>query len=184
MSCMWCPGPANRQKSRALRRRASQRLRARPIRRAAGDNAAWRGCGRRLEQSGTAGAKGRKSAGARRVAHRQSSGGYKRSTSPPGREHGSASGRYAGEQQSGRGRKPTPAAQSEAVAPTPGASPATDQVANPNASAPPERSDYDGLVADASRSADSLQAASDPSRDPDDPNWPQASCRIACRRAH
>jgi hypothetical protein len=28
-------------------------------------------------------------------------------------------------------------------------------------------------VADASRSADSLQAASDPSRDPDDPNWPR-----------
>jgi peptidoglycan/xylan/chitin deacetylase (PgdA/CDA1 family) len=66
---------------------------------------------------------------------------------------------------------PPPAAQSEAVAPTPGASPGTDQVASPNASAPPERSDYDGLVADASRSADSLQAASDPSRDPDDPNW-------------
>ena len=31
MSCMWCPGPANRQKSQALRQRASQRLRARPI---------------------------------------------------------------------------------------------------------------------------------------------------------
>jgi peptidoglycan/xylan/chitin deacetylase (PgdA/CDA1 family) len=68
---------------------------------------------------------------------------------------------------------PPPPAQSEAVAPTPGASPATDQVANANASAPPERNDYDGLVADASRSADPPQAASDSSRDPDDPNWPR-----------
>ena len=67
---------------------------------------------------------------------------------------------------------PTPPAQSEAVAPAPGASPATDQVANANASAPPERNDYDGLVADASRSADSPRAASDSSRNPDDPNWP------------
>src|SRR5580704_2262703 len=37
---------------------------------------------------------------------------------------------------------PPPPAQSEAVAPTPGASLATDQVATANASAPPERNDY------------------------------------------
>ena len=43
MSCMWCPGPANRQKSRALRRRASQCLRARPMpaRRLRQRNLAW-----------------------------------------------------------------------------------------------------------------------------------------------
>jgi peptidoglycan-N-acetylglucosamine deacetylase len=68
---------------------------------------------------------------------------------------------------------PSPA-QNEAVPPTPVASPATDQGASANASAPPERNDYDGLVADASRSADAPQATSDSSRDPDDPKWPRA----------
>jgi hypothetical protein len=68
---------------------------------------------------------------------------------------------------------PSPSAQSEPVQPTSGASPATDQVANANASAPPERNDYDGLRADASRSADTPQAASDSLRDSEDPTWPK-----------
>ena len=68
---------------------------------------------------------------------------------------------------------PSPPAQKEAVPPTPAASPATDQGANANASVPPEQNDYNGLLADASMSADSPQAASDYSRDPDDPNWPR-----------
>jgi peptidoglycan-N-acetylglucosamine deacetylase len=68
---------------------------------------------------------------------------------------------------------PPLSAQSEPVQPTSGASPATDQAANANASPPPERNDYDGLRADASRSADSPQAASDSLRDPEDQTWPK-----------
>jgi peptidoglycan/xylan/chitin deacetylase (PgdA/CDA1 family) len=64
--------------------------------------------------------------------------------------------------------------QSDTVRSTPSTSSADDQVANANVSAPPERSEYDGLVADASKSTDSPQAASDSSHDPNDPNWPRA----------
>ena len=58
----------------------------------------------------------------------------------------------------------------EAAQPTPAAGP--DQVASANASAQPERSEGDGTAPDASTSTETPQATSDPSRDPDDPNWP------------
>jgi peptidoglycan/xylan/chitin deacetylase (PgdA/CDA1 family) len=64
--------------------------------------------------------------------------------------------------------------QSDSVRPAPGSGPADNEVANANVSTPPERYEYDGLVADASKSADLPQAASDSSRDPNDPNWPRA----------
>ena len=63
--------------------------------------------------------------------------------------------------------------QSDTVRPTPSTSPADNQVANADASTP-ERNEYDGLVADASKSADSLQTVSDSSRDANNPNWPRA----------
>src|SRR5262249_40071641 len=49
--------------------------------------------------------------------------------------------------------------QSDTVRPVPNTSPADDQVANANVS-PPPGNEYDGLVADASKSADSPQATS------------------------
>jgi peptidoglycan/xylan/chitin deacetylase (PgdA/CDA1 family) len=64
---------------------------------------------------------------------------------------------------------PTP---SEAAQPMVAASAAADQVAN--AGGQPERNDHDGLSpSDMSTSVEGPQAASDSSRDPDDPNWPK-----------
>ena len=68
---------------------------------------------------------------------------------------------------------PPASAQSDTVRPAPNAGPVDDQVANANVSAPPEQNEYDGLVADASKSVDSPQAANDSSRDLNDPNWPR-----------
>jgi peptidoglycan/xylan/chitin deacetylase (PgdA/CDA1 family) len=53
------------------------------------------------------------------------------------------------------------------------ASAAADQVANASGLAQPERNDRDGLTPDTSMSAETPQGAGDPSRDPDDPNWPK-----------
>jgi peptidoglycan/xylan/chitin deacetylase (PgdA/CDA1 family) len=64
-------------------------------------------------------------------------------------------------------------AQTDTIRPTPNATQADNQVANADVP-PPERNEYDGLVADASRSADSPQVASDSLRDPNDRNWPRA----------
>jgi len=64
-------------------------------------------------------------------------------------------------------------APSEPAQPMVAAAAATNQVANASGSAQPERNDRDGLTPDTSTSLETPQAASDPSRDPDDPNWPR-----------
>jgi peptidoglycan-N-acetylglucosamine deacetylase len=63
---------------------------------------------------------------------------------------------------------------SEPAQPMVAAGAAADQVANASGPAQPERSDHDGLSPpDTSTSVEAPPAASDPSRDPDDPNWPR-----------
>src|SRR6516165_1769097 len=62
-------------------------------------------------------------------------------------------------------------ASGETAQPTPTAS--TDQVASANLPAQPERSEGDRAVPDAATSVEAPEAASDPSHDPDDPNWPK-----------
>jgi peptidoglycan/xylan/chitin deacetylase (PgdA/CDA1 family) len=58
----------------------------------------------------------------------------------------------------------------ETAQPTPAANP--DQVANANILAQPERREGDRAVPDPSTSVETPEATSDPSHDPDDPNWP------------
>ena len=62
-------------------------------------------------------------------------------------------------------------ASGETAQPTPTAS--TDQVASANLPAQPERSEGDRALPDAATSVEAPEAASDPSHDPDDPNWPK-----------
>jgi len=64
-----------------------------------------------------------------------------------------------------------PGAQNNPAQPTPTAS--TDQVASANLPAQPERSEGDRALPDAATSVEAPEAASDPSHDPDDPNWPK-----------
>jgi peptidoglycan/xylan/chitin deacetylase (PgdA/CDA1 family) len=62
---------------------------------------------------------------------------------------------------------------SEGAQPVVAAGAAADQVENASGLARPERNDRAGLTPDTSTSVETPQAASDPSRDPDDPNWPK-----------
>jgi peptidoglycan/xylan/chitin deacetylase (PgdA/CDA1 family) len=65
-------------------------------------------------------------------------------------------------------------APSEPAPPVVAAGAAANQDANASGPAQPEGNDHDGLSPpDTSTSVEAPQAASDPSRDPDDPNWPR-----------